>query len=135
MSFKPRQRLEYALQLQSNAISDECHFRATVHQAYYAALNQLQYEIDNRLFFPMDGKDRFEKSHQAVLDACANQVRKLASNDAKRGLVNSVLQNMKRARALRTDADYRLDLPIVDVHANAAIKYALQIFDDLERYT
>ncbi len=39
-------------------MTDELHFRCVVHQAYYAALNQLQYEIDNRLFFPVDGDDR-----------------------------------------------------------------------------
>jgi hypothetical protein len=133
--FKPQHRLDYIKEINALNIESECHLRSVIHQSYYAALNQLKYEIDNRLFFPMDEKDRHERSHQAVIDACENQIRKLPSTDkARRQLLTKVSNNMKRARKLRVDADYRFDIEIVSAHANVATDYANQIFNNLEDY-
>lgn len=134
-NFKPVHRLEYIKEINSLNINSECHLRNVIHQSYYAALNQLMYEIDNRLFFPMDAKDRYERSHQAVIDACDNQIRKLSLTDmARRQLLNKVSNNMKRARKLRIDADYRFDIEIVSAHAEVVLNYANQIFENLEAY-
>lgn len=132
-TFKPYHRLEYIDELNKLEISGESHIRCIVHQAYYAGLNQLQFEIDNRLFFPMDAQDRYEKSHQAVIDACSAQIRKLKSGDPKRELVNRIYNNMKRNKLLRTDADYNLK-SIEPTHANRSLNYAREIFNDLEAY-
>lgn len=134
-NFKPIHRLEYIKEINALNIKSECHLRNVIHQSYYAALNQLKFEIDNRLFFPMDGKDRYERSHQAVIDACDNQIRKLSQTDmARRQLLNKVSSNMKRARKLRIDADYRFDITIESAHADAVLTYANQIFENLEAY-
>jgi len=135
LDFKPRERLEYIQQLKATGLSGQCLHRCMVHQAYYAALNQLQYEIDNRLFFPIDADDRKFKSHQAFIDACYNQIRKLDTNaKEKRELLNRVVQNMKRAKAVREKADYHLQEKIVQSHVSLVLECSNQIFDDLEAY-
>lgn len=132
--FKPRERLEYIQQLQGAGLTGECYLRCIVHQAYYAALNQLQSEIDNRLFFPVDADDRKKNSHQAFIDACNKQISKLPANDKKRELLNCIVSNMKRARSIRKYADYHLDVKIEQADANLVLKCSVQIFDDLEKY-
>lgn len=115
-------------------VASECHMRCIIHQAYYAALNQIYHEIDNRLFFRIDKEDRKRKVHQAAIDACTNQIGKLPKDDARRDLLNNVANSMRRARALRVTADYDMSDRVYKTQADIAVRYANQIFDDLEQY-
>jgi hypothetical protein len=134
-NFKPRERLEYIQNLQNTGLSSECHLRCIIHQAYYAALNQLQYEIDNRLFFPVDPNDRKFKSHQAFINACYVQIRKLPENDKqKRALLHSIAQNMKRSKLIREDADYNLEVKIEKIQVSTVLKCSNDVFEGLEKY-
>lgn len=134
MGFKPIRRLEYIEAINSFNTQEEAHFRSVVHQAYYAGLNQTQYEIDNRLFFPMDGQDRFESSHKALEDACHNQSRKLPSADPRKALLATIANNLRRSKQLRQFADYQLDMNIGAVQAQSTINYVKEIFNCLEKY-
>ncbi|MHA3112877.1 hypothetical protein [Acinetobacter sp. ANC 4193] len=134
MSFKPLERLTYAQDLYQSNMSSELHFRCVIHQAYYAALNQVQYEIDNRLFFPVDSEDRIQQSHKAFIDACDNQIRKLGAIDNRKKLLMSVVNNMRRAKRMRETADYRIDLNIDKVGAQTTLSYVQDIFNCLEQY-
>lgn len=132
--FKPRTRLEHINNLMKCGLSGEAHIRTIVHQGYYAAYNQLKYEIDNRLFFPVDGIDRYEKSHQAIIDACVKQCEKLPFGDTRKTLLNRILKNFKRAKSLRLNADYELMKQMHNNDVTAIVGYANAIFDDLESY-
>lgn len=134
MSFKPQHRLSYALELYDSEFSGEVHNRCIIHQAYYAALNQVQYEIENRLFFIVDDEDRKKQSHKAFIDACENQLGKLVAGDVRRQLLISIVNNLRRAKRLRETADYRLDSNIDKTSAQVALRHAQEIFDTLEQF-
>lgn len=134
MSFKPLQRLSYAQELHQSDACSELHFRSVVHQAYYAALNQVQYEIDNRLFFAVDGGDRIKHSHKALIDACEGQLKKLATGDSRKKLLITIVNNMRRARRMRETADYHLESNIDRINAQSTLKFAEEIFECLEQY-
>ena len=134
MSFKPHQRLSYAQELSQSENSSELHFRCVIHQTYYAALNQLQYEIDNRLFFKVDGDDRVTKSHKALIDACDNQMRNLANGDSRKVLLSTIANNMRRAKRMRETADYHIESNVDHVTVQTTLKFVQGIFDCLEKY-
>lgn len=134
MSFKPLQRLSYAQELHQSNASSELHFRCVVHQAYYAALNQVEYEIDNRLFFAVDGGDRVKHSHKALIDACEWQLKKLTTGDNRKKLLMAIVNNMRRAKRMRETADYHFESNIDRVNAQSTLKFAEEIFECLERY-
>ena len=134
MSFKPLQRLNYAQDLNASGMTDELHFRCVVHQAYYAALNQLQYEIDNRLFFLVDGDDRIRHSHKALIDACDNQTRNLCTGDGRKKLLMTVVNNMRRAKRMREVADYNIATNVDNVSAQTTLRFVQEIFNCLEQY-
>ena len=134
MSFKPLQRLSYAQELHQSDVSNELHFRCVIHQAYYAALNQVQYEIDNRLFFPVDSDNRKKQSHKAFIDACDEQLKKITIGDGRKKLLMSVVNNMRRAKRMRETADYHMESNIDRMSAQTTLKFAEEIFDCLERY-
>ncbi|KQX03254.1 hypothetical protein ASC84_00690 [Acinetobacter sp. Root1280] len=134
MSFKPLERLSYAQELNQSEKSNELHFRCVIHQAYYSALNQLQYEIDNRLFFDVDGDDRYTKSHKALIEACENQVKKLHPTDSRVKLLFRIVNNMRRAKRMRETADYHIESNVDNVTAKTTIQYVQEIFDCLEQY-
>lgn len=134
MAFKPIHRLEYIEALNGNNIESEAHIRSVIHQAYYAALNQVQYEIDNRLFFPVDGNDRVERSHKAFSDACLDQCRKLPAGDSRRELLTRIANNLKRAKNFRQHADYNLELKVDKTQSQATINFSKEVFSCLEQY-
>lgn len=134
MSFKPLQRLGYAQELNQSDVSNELHFRCVIHQAYYAALNHMQYEIDNRLFFKVDGDDRVKHSHKALIESCEGQVKKLPTGDSRRKLLMTAVNNMRRAKRMRETADYHMESDIDHISAQSTLRFAEEIFDCIEKY-
>lgn len=135
MKFKPFDRLLSAKDILSKCEKNEATYRSVMHQSYYAAFNQIAGELENRLFYPVDVNTKNSSVHKAYLDACINKQDNLKSDHIDFKILDTVINDLKRLRALRRVSDYELNKVVCRAEAELSIKLSDRIFDSIEKLT
>lgn len=114
---------------------NEATYRSVMHQAYYAAFNQLNSEIENRLFYPVDPDTKSSSVHKAYLDACINKQDNLKSDHIDYKNLDTIINDFRRLRALRRVSDYELNKDVRKGEAELSTQLSDRIFDSIEKLT
>lgn len=135
LKFKPFDRLLSAKDILNKCEQNEATYRSVMHQAYYAAFNQLTCEIENRLFYPVDPNTRNSSVHKAYLDACINKQDNLKSDHIDFESLDTIINDIKRLRGLRRVSDYELNKLVRKGEAELSTQLSGRIFDSIEKLT
>lgn len=130
--FKPYERIASAKEALQLCSGNEALYRGIIHQSYYSAFNQMNQEVDNRLFYPVDDQDKFRSVHKAYIDSCIAKKDSLQPNSIEWLKLDKLVTTITRLRGLRRKADYDIEAVVRLAECELSILQSEQIFNILE---